>query len=451
MSNLRIPPNSPEAERGVLGSILLDPFVLDRCYLKPEDFFDRRHTVLFESIADLRASNRPMDALTLGEFLKDNGALEKVGGYEYLIELQDATLVPTHIEHYSEIVREKSDARKTLEKAGESIDSIYSGDDSEAVRATLISNMEGIERHTTESTEDIVNEAIEDVDAIVNGDVRALPFPWQEFNRKTMGIPLRAVTPVLGRDGKTKSRNVMSLVAYWLLDCQIPVLVFAFEDGKVRYMQNLASTIGEYDGFTLRRHPSPQYIDNAKRCIEGIGKLPFRVVEESMTAEEVNAEVARFRREQGLKHDQHIAVVVDGFKDILDSGKCESRVQTEAHIFEELKRGAKRNNAAYIDIEHTHDILDDQWLSKRNIKGAKQRSQSSRMFLVLQDAGFPQGLKDKYGIYDEDEYVVLDCQKASYGDKAVVVLKVELEKGRFVEVLPLTNEGGFRDENFKGE
>ncbi|QBG49039.1 replicative DNA helicase [Verrucomicrobia bacterium S94] len=131
-SGLRIPPHSEEAERGVLGSILLDPAgSIDKCLAKrlgPDCFYDRRHQALFEQLQEMSQANVPMDALTIGEWLKKNNVLDKVGGYDYLVQLQDSTLVPAHVEFYCDIVMEKKLYRSLIEKSSEAIDKAYQGE-----------------------------------------------------------------------------------------------------------------------------------------------------------------------------------------------------------------------------------------------------------------------------------------------------------------------------------
>jgi replicative DNA helicase len=129
---LRIPPHSEEAERGVLGSILLDPVSsIDKCLAKrlgSDTFYDRRHQALFEHMVDMNQANVPMDAITIAEWLKNKNAIEKVGGYDYLVELQDSTLVPAHVEFYCDIVLEKKLYRNLIEKSSETIDAAYKGE-----------------------------------------------------------------------------------------------------------------------------------------------------------------------------------------------------------------------------------------------------------------------------------------------------------------------------------
>ena len=142
--SLRVPPHSAEAERGVLGSILLDPSgSIDKALarrVRVESFYDRRHQLLFEQLVDMSQANVPMDALTIGQWLKERDALERVGGYDYLVALQDSTLVPAHVEHYCDIVLEKFLRRRLIEKSVETIESAY-GEDQDT--ALLIGEAEG--------------------------------------------------------------------------------------------------------------------------------------------------------------------------------------------------------------------------------------------------------------------------------------------------------------------
>ncbi|RLA42669.1 MAG: replicative DNA helicase [Gammaproteobacteria bacterium] len=132
-SGLRIPPHSEEAERGVLGSILLDPAsAIDKCLAKrldSESFYDRRHQALFEQMVDMSQANVAMDAITIAEWLKTHNALEKVGGYDYLVQLQDSTLVPAHVEFYCDIVQEKNLYRCLIDHSNNITDSAYKGEE----------------------------------------------------------------------------------------------------------------------------------------------------------------------------------------------------------------------------------------------------------------------------------------------------------------------------------
>ena len=173
-SGLRIPPHSEEAERGVLGSILLDPVgSVDKCLAKrlgSDAFYDRRHQALFEHMVDMTQANVPMDAITIAEWLKSKNAIEKVGGYDYLVELQDSTLVPAHVEFYCDIVLEKKLYRNLIDTSSETIDAAYKGEqDASLLVSEAESSLFSLSSHGAEQIPDW-KDSVKDVFAELEKD-----------------------------------------------------------------------------------------------------------------------------------------------------------------------------------------------------------------------------------------------------------------------------------------
>ena len=109
--NERVPPYSEEAERGVLGSVLLDSVkVMDlciECQLVPESFYVPAHRIIFEALMEMSAQGAAIDVLTVTERLKSSGKLEKIGEAVFLDRLIDSTPTSAHAEYYIDIVRQK--------------------------------------------------------------------------------------------------------------------------------------------------------------------------------------------------------------------------------------------------------------------------------------------------------------------------------------------------------
>ena len=114
----RVPPYSAEAERGVLGSLLLDaPRVVEayeRGVLSPEAFFVPAHRVIFETAQKMSAAGLAIDVVTLTEYLRNAGRLDEAGGAAGLEKILDSTPSAAHAEHYIEIVRQKALLRQVL-------------------------------------------------------------------------------------------------------------------------------------------------------------------------------------------------------------------------------------------------------------------------------------------------------------------------------------------------
>jgi replicative DNA helicase len=125
----RIPPFSEEAERGVLGSILLDASrVMDLCVasqLEPESFHVPAHRTLYETLCDLYRQGAVIDVLTVSERLRTDNRLDGVGGAAALDQLVDGTPTAAHAEYYIDIVRQRHLLRSIIGCAREAEASCY--------------------------------------------------------------------------------------------------------------------------------------------------------------------------------------------------------------------------------------------------------------------------------------------------------------------------------------
>ncbi|NLE68040.1 MAG: replicative DNA helicase [Lentisphaerae bacterium] len=129
----RIPLYSEEAEKGVLGSILLDAAnVMDFCLIRlpdPDCFHVRSHRLVYEALQKMDAEKKVVDILTLAECLKSLGHLDDVGGVDFLNQLMDSTPTSAHADYYIEIVRQKHVLRRIVRKAREAENLCYTSDE----------------------------------------------------------------------------------------------------------------------------------------------------------------------------------------------------------------------------------------------------------------------------------------------------------------------------------
>lgn len=122
MTALKIPPHSIEAERGVLGSILVDRegIIQVSALLTSDDFYDSAHAHAYSAMLDLFAKGRPIDMITVREVLDDRKKLDEVGGNAFLVALTEAVFTSANIFQYAQIVKNKSVLRRLI-KAGSDI------------------------------------------------------------------------------------------------------------------------------------------------------------------------------------------------------------------------------------------------------------------------------------------------------------------------------------------
>ncbi len=120
-SQLKIPPQNLEAETAVLGSILIDKNAIFRVadLLMPKDFYSPAHERIYDAILALYEKRQPIDVLSMTNFLKEKDLLTQVGGSGYLAELTNQVTTASHVQHYANIVKEKSVLRELIKASAE--------------------------------------------------------------------------------------------------------------------------------------------------------------------------------------------------------------------------------------------------------------------------------------------------------------------------------------------
>ena len=123
----RLPPQNLDAEKGVLGSILLDPDMADDVALvvRPEDFYAEANEKLFRHLLAMHDEGSRIDSTLLLERLRSAGDLERIGGAAYLAEVVHAVPYAANAVHYAEIVRAKSTLRALIHASTEILRDAY--------------------------------------------------------------------------------------------------------------------------------------------------------------------------------------------------------------------------------------------------------------------------------------------------------------------------------------
>ncbi|MBQ5751749.1 MAG: hypothetical protein IIV89_02760 [Bacteroidaceae bacterium] len=111
-----VQPQALEFEEAVLGALMIDSDAVGRLggILKPDSFYDKRNQLLFEAILQMDLSDRPIDILTVTEFLRSKGTLDEVGGPVYIAQLTSKVVSSVNIEYHANIIAQKKLARDLI-------------------------------------------------------------------------------------------------------------------------------------------------------------------------------------------------------------------------------------------------------------------------------------------------------------------------------------------------
>lgn len=152
MSELKLPPQNEEAEKSVLGALLIDEEAIYKVaeFLRPEHFYKDTHRAIYECILDLYSKQKPIDALTVTSELKKNKQLQKIGGAAYLSELVADVPTAGHIEEYGKLIREACIRRKLITLGARIDEMAYQKEDLEDILDNAEKDLLGISEANTE-------------------------------------------------------------------------------------------------------------------------------------------------------------------------------------------------------------------------------------------------------------------------------------------------------------
>jgi replicative DNA helicase len=347
----RIPPYSEEAERGVLGSLLLDAqHVLDFCrvnQLKSSSFYVPVHQQLFEHIATMADEGRPVDLLTFGDYLKPLGLLEKIGGPLFLERLVDSTPSAAHAEYYIGIVRENDLLRQMIRQAQKTIEACYAREgDSESLLNETEQAFYDIAHASHRDQIDwgkLVQATHEHIEEIIrsNKDLTGLPTGFADIDRMTRGLQPGDLIIIAARPSMGKTALALNIAENAALhhEKQHPIAVFSLEmsaEALVRRMICCRASISAHSlgrGY-LAKELHAQLIASVDRLM----KAPI-VVDDS-----AGLEVSELRsRARQLKRKHNIEMIVVDYLQLLHcrAASREGRQNEVAAISSELKVMAK--------------------------------------------------------------------------------------------------------------
>ena len=262
---LRVPPHSNEAEQSVLGGLMLDELAWDKIAdkLTAGDFYLPQHRIIYEVMADLANTNKPLDEVTLSGALSSRAILDRVGGIPYLAELVDATLGTSNIESYAEIVKERSTLRRLIRAANEISDSAFMPEgrtSAEVLDAAEQRVFEIGEERLKESgprlVGPLVQEAMDKIHELANSKnpITGLASGFSDLDRKTAGFQNSELIIIAARPSMGKTALMVNIAEHAVMsnDSGGAVLVFSLEQPADQLVMRMLSSLGRIDQTAMR-------------------------------------------------------------------------------------------------------------------------------------------------------------------------------------------------------
>jgi len=279
--DVKTPPHSIEAERAVLGSIMLNTEdrdgdrVFDICQergITEEWFYDNRHRTVYGAMLDIARASKPLDTVSLLNQLRTKGVLEAIGGADYVRNLYDATPTTAHAEYYMDILKDRVLRRQIIGRATKSIEACYDIKDNpdvhfvlgNAEKALLELEIGGAATQPFDVTLDRSIQAVKEMAASTTRTLLGLSTGLGQLDDLMLGLADTDMIVIGARPSIGKTALALNIAAN-VAKAGNPVQVFSLEMSRDQLTNRIVCAEG---GANLRKLANREIDDPQERLAE---------------------------------------------------------------------------------------------------------------------------------------------------------------------------------------
>lgn len=353
----KIPPQSVDAEKSLLGAVLIDDEVLADAteYVRVGDFYDKRHDVIYSGMMRLYEKHKPVDLLTLTDELKRKKELDLVGGSAYLTEL--TTYVPTsaHATSYAEIVAQKAVRRRLIKASGDISELGYDEETTtqellERAEAELFSVSDQSLKQDVVSLESILTESFDRLEELHRnkGQLRGIRTGYRDLDNMTAGLQRSDLIILAARPAMGKTTLVTNLAYNVATIAKEPVLFFSLEMSKEQLVDRMLADASGVDAWNIRTGNLSD--DDFTKLSEAMGEMAEAPI---FIDDTPGLSVLEMRtKARRAHHDQPLGLIIIDYLQLLQSNGSHNgnRVQEVSEISRGLKLVARELNVPVIAL-----------------------------------------------------------------------------------------------------
>ncbi len=444
----RQPPRSLEAERAVLGSILLLPQACDdvALVLRPDDFYDDANERIYSQMLALHDEGRSVDHTLLLERLRSEGDYELIGGAAYLAEVARAVPTAAHAEYYAKIVQSKAMVRRLIHSSTEILRNAY--DETVDPREMLSRAEEKIFAILEEkgsgnlnTIKDVLHESLLRIDARMkhDADLGGLETGFTDFDQMTGGLHKSELIILAARPSMGKTALAMNIAEHVAVACHIPVLFVSLEMSSIELGDRLLCSSAKVNSSRLRNGT----ISNEDRTrlvaqAAEISQAPLFIDDSpSRTMTEIAAAARRLKRRDGLG-----MIVIDYLQLIEPDNANDPRQEQVAKIARRLKGLARELEVPVLCLAQLNRQAEASKDNKPRLShlresGAIEQDADVVMF-VHREEYYQTNDEDRARLEGEAEIIIGKQRNGPIGDVKLTWLR---DFTRFANAAPRPHEG----------
>lgn len=354
----RVMPHSIEAERAVVGAMLMDrdAIMTSSEIISGNDFYQSVYGIVFDTMVELFNEGKPVDLVTLQDRLKEKSVPEEVASLEFARDLVTSALTSANVKYHARIVADKAVLRKLIRLNEEIANTCYAGNESleEVLEKTEKSVFELLEKRNTGEfvpIKQVVLNALERIEKASKskGTVTGIPTGFIDLDYKLSGLQPSDLVLIAARPSMGKTAFVLNIAQYIAFKKEKSVAIFSLEMSKEQLVNRLFSLESQVDAQAIRTGNMKD--SDWEKLIEGagiIGKSRL-IIDDTpgISISELRSKCRKYKLEQGID-----VIIIDYLQLMTGSvGKSqESRQQEISEISRSLKGLARELNVPVVAL-----------------------------------------------------------------------------------------------------
>lgn len=427
----RLQPQDVEAERLVLGALMIDrdAYAIVGEILRVDSFYEQRHSKIYQAVQDLSLKENPVDVVTVTDQLAKNGDLEDIGGPMYIAELSNRVSSSANVEYHARIIARKSLARQMISFAGsietEAFDETNDIDElMQRAESDLFTISQANMKKDYTQIDPVVRQAIETIQkaAANKSGMTGVPTGYRELDKKTSGWQSSDLIIIAGRPAMGKTSFALSMAKNIACDYQVPIAFFSLEMSNVQLVNRLMSNVCEIAGSRiLNGQLQPDEWERLDKRVNDLLGAPLYVDETpGLSVFELRTKARRLVREHGVK-----IIMIDYLQLMNASGmRFNSRQEEVAKISQSLKGLAKELDIPIIALSQLNrgvegrDGLEGKRPQLSDLRESGAIEQDADMVMFVHRPEYYHIFEDEKGrdLHGMAQIIIAKHRKGSTGD-----------------------------------
>jgi replicative DNA helicase len=405
IDNAKIPPQNIEAERSVLGALMLDKDAIIKVanLVRSGDFYKEDHNIIYDAMVDLYEKREPIDVLSLSNLLEEKNKLEKVGGSSYLTSLVSAVPSSANIVHYAKVVQKKSTLRKLIESASQILELGYNeSEDVEKILDQAEQKLFGVSQKYIKQDfvpiKSILESAFNRIDELHKGDhkLRGVPSGYPDLDNILAGFQKSDLVILAARPSIGKTTFALDLARQVAVEQKVPVGIFSLEMGSDQLVDRMLAAQSGVDLWRLRtgKLKSGEGDNDFQRIGEAMGILSEAPI---FIDDSGSANIMEMRTmSRRLQSEHNVGLIIIDYLQLMEgrSSNSNNRVNEISEISRGLKQLARELNIPIIALSQLSRSVEARSpqipkLSDLRESGSIEQDADIVMFLYREDREKP--------------------------------------------------------------